>query len=167
MSEQVNVAENSMHIGVVWVILQARSPTTAMEGSDMPDTQQQEQERLQQEQQRQQEWQQQQQQTQSGQSLTQSQFDSMFGEQMFGDAATREVHQQYWQNAEETLRQARRVSEIYTMSLMQQSLIHKVSTQVVPVITQQLTPIITQQVVQQFQQNPQLLKQAIQAAQQR
>lgn len=161
MSEQAYVAENSMHRRVVWVIVGLRSSRDRCEGSDMPGTQEQEQ----QEQQRQQWEQQQSQQAQSGHSLTQSQFDSMFGEQMFGDAATREVHQQYWQNAEETLRQARRVSEIYTMSLFQHSLIQKVSSQVVPVITQQLTPIITQQVLQQFQQNPQLLKQAVQQAQ--
>lgn len=142
----------------------------------MPDQQEQQREQEQQQQQFQQ-WQQLQEQFGGGQQFgqqprSQSQYDSLFGEQMFGDAATREVHQQYWTQAEETLRQARRVSEIYTMSLMHQHLVQKVSQAVIPQITQyltptltqQITPVITQQVIQQLQQNPQLLKQAVQQA---
>ena len=83
---------------------------------------------------------------------SQTQFDNIFGEQVFGDTATREVAQAYWAQAEDTLRQARRISEIYAMSLMQQHLIHKVSQVVVPQITQQVAPLISQQVKQVKQQ---------------
>lgn len=137
----------------------------------MPDQQEQQREQQEQQQRLQQEqyqqWQQQQEQF-GQQGRSQSQYDSLFGEQMFGDAATREVHQQYWQNAEETIRLARRVSEVYTMSLMHQHLVQKVSQAVIPQITQFLTPTITQQVtqqvIQQLQQNPQLIRSAVQQA---
>lgn len=99
---------------------------------------------------------------------SQGQFDSAFGEQVFSDSATREVAQAYWSQAEDTLRQARRISEIYAMSLMQQSLVSKISSVVVPHLTQQLRPQltrdITQQVIAQLQANPSLIKPAVQQA---
>ena len=96
----------------------------------------------------------------AGDIRSQSQFDSAFSEQMFGDTAQREITQAYWQQAEETIRAARRVAEIYALSVMTNGLVQKI----VPQVTRTVTPIVTQQVVQQIQQNPQLLKQAVQQA---
>lgn len=95
---------------------------------------------------------------------SQVQIDSLFSEQMFGDTATREVVAQYFANAEDTLRSARRISEIYSMSLMKHHLITQVSQAVIPQLVPILTRTVTQQVVQQFQQNPQLLQQLMASA---
>lgn len=123
-----------------------------------------------------------------GQSSSPSQFGSAsYSEHAFSEAASREVHQQYWQQAEETLRSARRISEIYSMSMMKSHLVQSVSASVVPQLAQSLTQIITQQVTQQvisqlssnpqisqqlaqqvasqFSQNPQLIRSAVQQAQ--
>jgi hypothetical protein len=97
---------------------------------------------------------------------SQSQFDTAFSEQMFGDSAQREITQAYWQQAEETIRDARRISEVYALSVMSHQLVQKVTQAVVPQLTRTVTPIVTQQVVQQLQQNPQLLKPVVQQAMQ-
>lgn len=101
----------------------------------MPETQQEREQREQQEQQFQQ--------------RPQSSFDSLFSEQISQsgiDPTGKEAWQAYFDLAEQTLRTARRVSEIQVLSLMQQHLVKQV----------------TANVVTQIQQNPQLLKPLIQ-----
>jgi len=95
---------------------------------------------------------------------SQGQFDSIFSEQMFGDSATREMTQAYWQQAEESIRTARRISEIYALSVLQAGLVNKVSQAVVPQVARTLTPIITQQVLQTLQSSPQMLRPVVQQA---
>jgi hypothetical protein len=86
---------------------------------------------------------------QAQQNYPQSTFDQLFSEQIAQsgiDPTGREAWQAYFDLAEQTLRTARRVSEIQVLSLMQQHIVKQV----------------TQSVIQQFQQNPQLLKQPVQ-----
>jgi hypothetical protein len=70
--------------------------------------------------------------------ITSQQFEQMFTQQP--DAA-RDAVQAYFDLAEQTLRTARRVSEVWTISLMKQQLVSEVSSQV----------------IRHLQQNPQLI----------
>lgn len=84
---------------------------------------------------------------QQEQQRSQSTFDSLFSAQIGQiDPSGREAWQAYFELAEQTLRTARRVSEIQVLSLMQGQIVKQV----------------TSQVINQLQQNPQLLKQPVQ-----
>jgi len=74
----------------------------------------------------------------------QSTFDQLFGDQIVNsgiDPTGRDAWQAYFELAEQTLRTARRVSEIQVLSLMQTHIVKQV----------------TAQVIGQFQRNPQLI----------
>lgn len=137
----------------------------------MPETQQERQEREQQEQQFQQ--------SQMGQSPSsgswpQSTFDQLFGDQIVNsgiDVAGRDAWQAYFELAEQTLRTARRVSEIQVLSLMQQHIVKQVTASVIGQF--QRNPQVLASILQQnpqiistvLQQNPQVLRQPVQQVQ--
>jgi hypothetical protein len=83
---------------------------------------------------------------------SQGSFDSLFGDMITQsgiDPTGREAWQAYFDLAEQTLRTARRVSEIQVLSLMQQHIVKQV----------------TLNVVKQLQSNPQIIKPVIQQVQ--
>lgn len=93
----------------------------------------------------------------------QSTFDTLFGDQIVNsgiDPTGRDAWQAYFELAEQTLRTARRVSEIQVLSLMQTHIVKQVTAQVISQF--QRNP---QLIAQVLQQNPQVLRQPVQQVQ--